>query len=146
MTALNGDEQMRALLVKASTIAVVGLSANVTRPSHSVAQYMQSMGYRIIPVNPHETEVLGEVSYPNLRAIPRDQSVDIVNVFRRPAALPDIVDDTISIGAPAIWLQLGIAHEGAEATARQAGLTVVSDSCIKVEHARLIGTRKDWFR
>src|SRR6266516_4876585 len=102
MTLGDTDEQIRALLVKATTIAVVGLSANVTRPSHSVAQYRQSMGYRIIPVNPNETEVLGETSFLSLRAIPSDRPVDIVNVFRRPSALPDIIDDAISIGAGAI--------------------------------------------
>jgi predicted CoA-binding protein len=146
MTLGDTDEQMRALLVKATTIAVVGLSANVTRPSHSVAQYMQSMGYRIIPVNPNETEVLGATSFLSLRAIPSDRPVDIVNVFRRPSALPDIIDDAISIGAGAIWLQLGVTHDTAEATARNAGLTVISDQCIKIEHARLIGMRKDWVR
>jgi predicted CoA-binding protein len=85
-------------------------------------------------------------SFPSLRAIPSDRPIDIVNVFRRPSALPEIIDDAISIGARAIWLQLGVTYDTAEATARKAGLTVISDQCIKIEHARLIGMRKDWVR
>ena len=137
------DDQKRDLLQGAATIAVVGLSPDVTRPSYNVARYMQVMGYRIIPVNPNCTDVLEEVAYPSLRAIPGDQRIDIVNVFRRPAALPEVIDDAIAVGVPALWLQLGVTHEVAEARARAAGLVVISDECIKVEHARLIGVRKD---
>jgi uncharacterized protein len=143
MSARASDDERRSLLANAATLAVVGLSSDVTRPSYGVASYMQRMGYRVIPVNPHEQQVLGEPAYPNLRALPDGLRIDIVNVFRRPSAVPEIVDDAIAIGAPALWLQLGVAHEGAEKTARQAGLIVIADECIEIEHARLIGARKN---
>lgn len=114
------------------TIAVVGLSSNPARASHGVAQYFQSQGYRIIPVNPQETEVLGEKSYPDLRSVP--ETIDLVNVFRRPEHVPAIVEEAITVGARAIWLQQGITHPEAEAKAREAGLLVVSDACMMVMH------------
>jgi predicted CoA-binding protein len=124
------------LLRSARTIAVVGLSSRVTRPSFGVSEYMQSQGYRIIPVNPRETEVLGEKAYPDLDAVP--EQVDIVNVFRRPEFVPPIVDAAIRKGARAVWLQEGIVHETAAETARAAGLLVVEDRCILKEHRRLL--------
>jgi predicted CoA-binding protein len=114
------------------TIAIVGLSSNPARASYGVAEYFQSQGYRIIPVNPNETEVLGEKAYPDLRSIP--ERVDLVNVFRRPEHVPEIVDEAIAIGARALWLQQGITHPEAEAKARAAGLLVVSDACMMVMH------------
>jgi predicted CoA-binding protein len=123
------------LLGSARTIAVVGLSSRPTRPSFGVSEYMQSQGYRIIPVNPRETEVLGETAYPDLDAVP--ESVDIVDVFRRPEHVPAIVDAAIRKGARAVWLQEGIAHEEAARKARAAGLFVVENRCILKEHRRL---------
>jgi predicted CoA-binding protein len=136
------DEQMRELLERVATIAVVGLSSDMTRPSYSVARYMQAMGYRIIPVNPNCTQVLGEKSYPSLRDVPTEHHIDLVNVFRRSSALPGVIDDVIALGAPVVWLQLGVTHADAEARARAAGLLVISGQCIKVEHARLVDMRR----
>jgi hypothetical protein len=124
-------------LLKASrTIAVVGLSQKRFRPSNGVADYMQRNGYRIIPVNPFESAVLGETSYPNLEAIP--ERVDIVNIFRRSEFVPEIVDAAIRIGARAIWMQEGVVHEDAAKLARSTGLTVVMDRCILKEHRRMV--------
>jgi uncharacterized protein len=114
------------------TIAVVGLSSNPARASHGVAEYFQGQGYRIIPVNPNEAEVLGEKSYPDLRSLPGP--VDLVNVFRRSEHVPEIVEDAIAIGARALWLQQGVTHPEAEQRAREAGLQVVSDACMMVLH------------
>lgn len=114
------------------TIAVVGLSSNPARASHGVAVYFQSQGYRIIPVNPNETEVLGEKSYPDLRSVP--ETIDLVNVFRSPEHVPAIVEQAIAAGARALWLQQGITHPEAEQKAREAGLLVVSDACMMVLH------------
>lgn len=127
------EDPIGAILRAARTIAVVGLSPNPARPSFGVARYLQSVGYRIIPVHPGVTEILGEPTYPSLEAIP--QRVDIVNVFRRPEHVPEVVDSAIRIGARAIWLQEGITHLEAEQRARDAGLIVASDLCILKEHA-----------
>jgi uncharacterized protein len=123
------------LLQSSKTIAVVGLSSRKFRASYGVSQYMQHAGYRIIPVNPHETEVLGEKSYPNLEAVP--ERVDIVNVFRRSEFVPEIVESAIRVGARIIWMQEGVVDERAAARAREAGLEVVMDRCILKEHGRL---------
>lgn len=124
-------------LLKASqTIAVVGLSGNPMRPSNGVSEYMKRAGYRIIPVNPNETEVFGEKSYASLEDVP--QPIDIVNVFRRPQFVPEIVESAIKIGAKAIWLQEGVIHEGAAERAQNAGLDVVMDRCILKEHRKLL--------
>jgi uncharacterized protein len=122
------------LLKSSRTIAVVGLSAKPQRPSYGVAQYMQSAGYRIVPVNPEESEVLGEKSCARLEDIP--EHVDIVNVFRRSEFVPEIVDAAIRIGAKGIWMQEGVIHAEAAEKARRAGLTVVMDRCILKEHIR----------
>lgn len=122
------------ILRRSKTIAVVGLSNQRSRPSYGVSQYMQSMGYRIIPVNPAETEVLGEKAYATLDEIP--ERVDIVNVFRRSEFVPEIVDAAIRIGAKCVWMQEGVVNEEAAATARAAGLAVVMDRCILTEHRR----------
>ena len=125
-----------SVLRSARTIAVIGLSSKRYRPSHGVAEYMQSAGYRIIPVNPFETEVLGEKTYPELDRVPG--TVDIVDIFRRSEFVPEIVEAAIRIGARAIWMQEGVVHEEAAAKARAAGLEVVMDRCILKEHRRLL--------
>jgi len=128
--------EIRELLQQARVIAVVGLSGKVCRPSHGVSEYMQRAGYRIIPVNPKETEVLGEKAYPSLDAVP--EKVDVVNIFRRSEHVPEIVEAAIRTGARAIWMQEGVVHEEAAARARAAGLAVVMDRCILKEHERLL--------
>lgn len=125
-----------ALLRDSRVIAVVGLSSNRRRPSYGVSEYMQSMGYRIIPVNPLETEVLGEKAYASLDNVP--EPVDIVNIFRRSEFVPEIVDAAIRIGAKCVWMQEGVVHEEAAAKARAAGLEVVMNRCILKEHRRML--------
>ena len=127
------------LLRGARTIAVVGLSAQPERDSHRVARYLKDHGYRIVPVNPGLDEVLGERCYPDLAALPAEMAIDIVDVFRRAEYVPAIVEQAIARRAGAVWLQLGIVEHAAAAAARRAGLAVVMDRCIKVEHARLLG-------
>jgi predicted CoA-binding protein len=122
------------LLERHKTLAVVGLSSKPARPSHGVSQYMQEHGYRIIPVNPHETEVLGEKAFPSLDALP--ESPELVVIFRRPEFVPEIVESAIRRGAKVIWMQEGVIHEAAAERARQAGLTVIQDRCILKEHAK----------
>jgi predicted CoA-binding protein len=125
------------LLAGSKVIAVVGLSSKPHRPSHGVARYMQSAGYRIIPVNPNETEVFGEKSYSRLEDVP--VQVDIVDVFRRSEYVPPVAESAIAIGARALWLQEGVIHEQAAARAREAGLQVVMDLCLLKEHAERFG-------
>lgn len=122
------------ILRSSKTIAVVGLSSNPMRPSHDVASYLKSAGYRIIPVNPNEREVLGEKAYARLEDIP--ESVDIVNVFRRSEDVPPVADSAIAIKAKVLWMQLGIANAQAAEKARAAGLAVVENACLLVEHKR----------
>ncbi len=124
------------LLALAKTIAVVGLSSKKFRPSYGVAQYLKSAGYRIIPVNPNESEVLGEKSYPSLESIPAAEKIDIVDIFRRSEEVSDVVDSAIRIGARAVWMQEGVVNELAAARARSAGLFVAMDLCILKEHRR----------
>ena len=124
------------ILRSVKTIAVVGLSSKRMRPSYGVSEYMQTAGYRIIPVNPAETEVLGEKAYPDLASIP--DPVDLVNIFRRSELVPPVVKEAIKIGAKAIWMQEGVMHEEAAAKARAAGLAVVMDRCVLKEHRRTI--------
>jgi predicted CoA-binding protein len=116
------------------TIAVVGLSSNPRRPSFNVTQYMQSAGYRIIPVNPNETEVLGEKCYPRLEDIPKTEKIEIVDIFRRSEFIPPVVDSAIAVGVKVIWMQQGIANAAAAAKARDTGLVVIEDACILIEH------------
>jgi predicted CoA-binding protein len=117
------------------TIAVVGLSSKRFRPSYGVAEYLKRSGYRIIPVNPNETEVLGERCYPDLESIP--EPVDLVDIFRRSEYVPEIVEAAIRIGAKAVWMQEGVVHERAAQRAEQAGLAVVMDRCILKDHRRM---------
>jgi|SRR5579883_2804541 predicted CoA-binding protein len=124
------------ILKTTRTIAVVGLSSNPMRPSNGVSAYMQRAGYRIIPVNPNEQQVLGEKSYARLEDVP--EKIDCVNVFRRPQFVPAIVESAIRIGAKSLWLQEGVIHADAAERARQAGLSVVMDKCILKEHRKLL--------
>jgi len=124
------------LLKNTRTIAVVGLSNSPMRPSNGVSEYMKRAGFRIIPVNPNETEVLGEKCYARLEDVP--EKVDMVNVFRRPEHVPEIVESAIRIGAKSLWLQEGVVHERAAHRAREAGLEVVMDRCILKEHRKLM--------
>lgn len=130
------DQQIKDLLRSAHTIAVVGLSSSRFRASYGVSQYMQSAGYRIIPVNPNEREVLGEKAYARLEDVP--EKIDVVDVFRRSEFVPEIVDAAIRVGARAIWMQEGVADDAAAQRARDAGLFVIMDACILKEHRRLI--------
>ena len=123
------------ILHTSRTIAVVGLSGKRFRPSYGVAEYLQKAGYRIIPVNPRESQILGEKCYPSLDAIP--EAVDIVDIFRRSEFVPDIVEAAIRIGAKVIWMQEEVVHEEAARRAAEAGLTVVMDRCILKDHRRL---------
>lgn len=128
------SNQIGDLLKRARTIAVVGLSDNPERVSHGVAAYLQDQGYRIIPVNPAIREALGERAYPSLQDIPAEEKIDIVDIFRRPEFVPDIVAQAIQRQVPAVWMQEGVIHEEAANQARQAGITVVMDRCILKEH------------
>ncbi len=134
------DERILTILRSYRTIAVVGLSPKPHRASYDVSRAMQAAGYRIIPVNPLAREVLGETAYPSLREAAQHHHIELVNCFRNSEDIPPIVDDAIAIGAKAVWMQLGIAHEEAAAKATAAGLLVVQDRCIKVEH-RILAAR-----
>ena len=132
---------IQRLLHDTRTIAIVGLSANELRASNFVGLYLKRHGYRVIPVNPRETEILGEVSYPSLSDVP--VPVDIVNVFRAPDALPAIAREAVAIKAGALWCQFGVINEEGASIAEKGGLPVVMDRCLKVEHARYLG-RMHW--
>lgn len=132
-----GDDELRALLGEARTIAVVGLSSKQDRPSFGVAAYLQDHGYRIVPVNPKETEVLGERAYASLRDIPSDVPIDVVDVFRRAVDTPEIARDAVAIGAKVLWLQDGIVNEDAYRIASEAGLDVIMGVCIRATRRRL---------
>ena len=133
------DRELRAMLGSARTIAVVGLSSDHRRPSFGVSSYLQEHGYRIIPVNPNETEVLGERSYRSLEDIPRTVAIDVVVVFRRAEETPPIASQAVAIGAKALWLQEGIVSEEAERIAAEGGLEVNMGVCIRQVRARLMG-------
>jgi predicted CoA-binding protein len=136
---MNSDKAMKEILLSAKTIASFGLSSNQEKESYGIVSYLKEQGYRIIPVNPTATEILGEKVYPDLESIP-DQ-VDVVQVFRKPEDVPPVVDSAIKIGAKVVWMQEGIRHEGAAQKARDAGLQVVMDACMRATHQRLIGPR-----
>ena len=128
---------IRRILAQSRTIAVVGLSANWYRPSYFAAKYMQDHGYRIIPVNPTHPEILGEKSYPTLTDVP--EPVDIVDCFRRPEDIVPIAREAVAKGAKVLWMQLGIRNDEAAQIASDAGLDVVMNHCVKIEHARILG-------
>ena len=132
---------IQRVLHTASTIAIVGLSSNELRASNFVGYYLKRHGYRVIPVNPRESEILGEKCYASLADIP--EPVDVVNVFRAPDAVPQIARDAVTIGAGALWCQFGVISEEGAKIADDGGLTVIMDRCIKVEHARYVG-RMHW--
>lgn len=132
---------IQRVLHTAGTIAVVGLSSNQLRASYFVGYYLKRHGYRVIPVNPRETEILGETSYPSLRDVP--VPVDVVNVFRAPDALPDIARDAVAVDAGTLWCQYGVINEEGARIAEDGGVTVIMDRCLKVEHARYAG-RMHW--
>jgi len=130
---------IRACLQPGLTLAVVGLSPKPHRDSYRVSQYMQAQGYRIVPINPSATEVLGERSFASLTEAAAHVQIDVVNCFRNADDIPPIAQEAVAIGAKGLWMQLGIVNEAAAQTARDAGLHVVQDRCIKVEHARMHG-------
>lgn len=130
------DPEITELLRSAKTIAVVGLSSNPTRASFGVSRFLQRQGFRIIPVNPNESEVLGERAYPSLRDVPGE--IDIVNIFRRPESVPGAVDDALGKGTRLIWMQEGVINQAAAQKAEAAGIPVVMDRCILKELARLL--------
>lgn len=133
------DRELRALLGTARTIAVVGLSSDPDRPSHGVAAYLRSHGYRIVPVNPNESEVLGERAYPSLRDLPDGLVVDVVDVFRRAEETPEVARQAVAIGAKVLWLQEGIVNEEAARIASEGGLEVIMGVCIRATRRRLMG-------
>ena len=134
--ATTGSQRLR-ILERYKHIAMVGLSSNPFRPSHFAAIYMLAEGYNVVGVNPRETQVLGRPCFPSLKDVPGP--IEIVDIFRDPAAVPAIVEDAIAVGAKVVWMQLGIIHEAAAERARAAGLEVVMDRCVKIEHARFFG-------
>jgi predicted CoA-binding protein len=141
MARYQDPSTIQRVLHSAKTIAVVGLSGNELRASYFVGYYLKRHGYRVIPVNPRESEILGETSYPTLRDVP--VPVDIVNVFRAPDALPEIAADTVAIGAKTLWCQFGVINEEGNRIAEDGGVTVIVDRCLKIEHARYVG-RMHW--
>lgn len=129
---MTANDEIRELLTRTKTIAVVGLSSDPLRPSYGVSQYMQRKGYRIIPVNPNEQTVLGEKAYSSLAAVP--DKIDLVDVFRRTEFVPEIIDEVIRLKIDAVWLQEGVVHQPAAKKARDSGVLVVMDKCILKEH------------
>ena len=129
------DQMMRDILLSANTVASVGLSSNDEKESYWIVFFLKEMGYRMIPVNPKATEIFGEKAYPSLLDIP--DKVDVVQIFRKPEDVPPIVEDAIKIGAKVVWMQEGIVNEEAARMAREAGLQVVMDACMRATHKRL---------
>jgi len=134
---MDDSDKVRRILRRVRTIAVVGLSAQWHRPSYFAAKYLQEHGYRVIPVNPGYPEILGEKCYKSLREIP--EKVDVVDCFRRSAEIPAIADDAIAIGAKVLWMQLGVESGDARRKAEAAGLEVIENRCMKIEHGRFFG-------
>lgn len=140
MNSLALAQRIPYILNHCGTIAVVGLSPKPHRASFDVSRYMQAAGYRIIPINPNATEVLGEKAYATLKEAAQHETIDLVNCFRNSEDIPPIVDEAIAIGAKAVWMQLGVAHAAAAAQAEAAGLLVVQDHCIKIDHRVLLSS------
>jgi len=136
---MNSDQMMKEILLSAKTIASFGLSSSDEKESYWIVSYLKEQGYRIIPVNPTATEILGEKVYPNLESIP--EKVDVVQVFRKSEDVPPVVESAIKIGAKVVWMQEGIVNEEAAQKAREAGLQVVMDACMRATHRRLIGPK-----
>jgi predicted CoA-binding protein len=137
---MNEVSQEEQILKSARTVAIVGASPDVERPSYRVFNYLREQGYRVIPVNPKFTAILNETSYPDLGAIP--EKVDVVDIFRRAEDVPPIVDQAISIGAGVVWMQQGVINESAASRAREAGLQVVMDKCMRKEHLKMRGIQE----
>ncbi|MES2949741.1 MAG: CoA-binding protein [Pseudomonadota bacterium] len=135
-TAATQADDMAYILEHCRTVAVVGLSPKPHRDSYAVSRYMQAQGWRIVPINPNADQILGETAYPSLTEAARQQRIELVNVFRNSADVPPVVDEAIAIGAQAVWLQMGVVHGVAALKARAAGLRVVQDRCLMVEHRR----------
>jgi uncharacterized protein len=136
---MNTDQMMKDILLSTKTIASVGLSSNPGKESYGIVQYLKSQGYRVIPVNPTADQILGEKSYPDLESIP--EKIDVVQVFRKPEDVPPVVESAIKVGAKTVWMQEGIVNEEAAQKAREAGMQVVMDACMRATHRRLIGER-----
>jgi predicted CoA-binding protein len=136
---MNDDQMMKGILLSTKTIASVGLSSNQEKESYWIVSYLKDQGYRIIPVNPTADEILGEKAYPDLKSVP--EKIDVVQVFRKPEDVPPVVDSAIKVGAKVVWMQEGIVNEEAAQKARDAGLQVVMDACMRVTHRRLIGEK-----
>jgi predicted CoA-binding protein len=136
---MNNDQMMKDILLSAKTIASVGLSSNQEKESYWIVSYLKDQGYRIIPVNPTADEILGEKAFPDLESVP--EKIDVVQVFRKPEDVPPVVDSAIKVGAKVVWMQEGIVNEEAAQKAREAGLQVVMDACMRVTHRRLIGEK-----
>ena len=136
---MNNDREMKEILLATKTIASVGLSSNPQKESYGIALYLKEQGYRVIPVNPTTPEVFGEKSYPDLESVP--EKIDVVQVFRKSEDVPPVVDDAIKVGAKVVWMQEGIVNEAAAQKARDAGLQVVMDACMRATHRRLIGAQ-----
>ena len=136
---MNNDQMMKEILLSAKTIASVGLSSNPAKESYGIVQYLKDQGYRMVPVNPTASEIMGEKVYPDLSSIP--EKVDVVQVFRKPEDVPPVVDDAIKVGAKVVWMQEGIVNEEAAQKARDAGVQVVMDACMRATNRRLIGPK-----
>ncbi len=136
---MNSDKEMKEILLTTKIIASVGLSGNQQKESYGIAAYLKEQGYQIIPINPTATEILGEKAYPDLESVP--VKIDVVQVFRKPEDVPPVVQDAIKVGAKVVWMQEGIVNEEAAKTARDAGLQVVMDACMRATHRRLIGPK-----
>jgi predicted CoA-binding protein len=136
---MNNDQMMKDILLSTKTVASVGLSSNPGKESYGIVEYLKSQGYRVIPINPTAEEILGEKSYPDLESVP--EKIDVVQVFRRPEDVPPVVEGAIKVGAKTVWMQEGIVNEEAAQKAREAGLQVVMDACMRATHRRLIGER-----
>jgi len=136
---MNNDRTMRDILLSTKTIASVGLSSNTEKESYWIASYLKDQGYHVIPVNPTATEILGEKAYPDLESVP--EKIDVVQVFRKPEDVMPVVEDAIKVGAKVVWMQEGIVNEEAAQKAREAGLQVVMDACMRATHRRLIGAK-----
>jgi predicted CoA-binding protein len=136
---MNSDQELKDILSNTKIIASVGLSGNQQKESYGIGLYLQEQGYQVIPVNPTATEILSETSYPDLESVP--VKIDVVQVFRKPEDVPPVVEDAIKVGAKVVWMQEGIVNEEAAKRAREAGLQVVMDACMRSTHRRLIGPK-----
>jgi uncharacterized protein len=136
---MNSDQELKDILSTTKIIASVGLSGNQQKESYGIGIYLQEQGYQVIPVNPTATEILGEKAYPDLESVP--VKIDVVQVFRKPEDVPPVVEDAIKVGAKVVWMQEGIVNEEAAKRAREAGLQVVMDACMRATHRRLIGPK-----